>query len=323
MSANILPAVRIRQQLSDYVAMARPGHWAKNIFMVPGMALALVLRGQPLTLETAGHLIAAVVIACLIASANYTINEWLDASFDRFHPLKRHRPSAVGNTLASLVMIQWLALAASGLLLAATLGRTFLLFSAGLLCMGIVYNVRPFRTKDRPYLDVLSEAINNPIRFMLGWAAVVGDVLPPSSILLAYWMGGAYLMAVKRYAEYRFIADPAAAGAYRRSFRYYDESSLLLSAVFYALSAAFFLGVFLIKYRIEFLLAMPFLAGLFVWYLRIGMQAESVAQSPEKLHHERAFMVYLGVVVLIIAGLFMVNMPWLNVLVDYHVLTAR
>ena len=101
-------------------------------------------------------------------------------------------------------MIQWLALAACGLLLAATLGRTFLLFSASLLCMGIIYNVRPFLCKDSPAISmVLSEAINNPLRFMLGWTAVVGDVLPPSSILLAYWMGGAYLMAVKRYADNR------------------------------------------------------------------------------------------------------------------------
>ncbi len=322
MIASTLSAVRCRQQPGDYLAMARPGHWAKNVFMVPGMALGLVLRGQPLTMETIGHLAVAVVATCLIASANYTINEWLDASFDRFHPLKRHRPSAAGNTLASLVMVQWMVLATIGLLLATALGKTFLLFSVVLLCMGIVYNVRPLRTKDRPYLDVLSEAVNNPLRFMLGWAAVVGDVLPPSSILLAYWMGGAYLMAVKRYAEYRFIADPVIAGAYRRSFRYYDETSLLLSAMFYALSAAFFLGVFLIKYRIEFLLAMPFLAGLFVWYMRIGMQAESVAQSPEKLHHERGFMAYLFAVVLIIAGLFTVNMPWLAVLVDYHVLNG-
>jgi 4-hydroxybenzoate polyprenyltransferase len=217
-------------------------------------------------------------------------------------------------------MLQWLLLALLGLTLATMLGNLFLLCSLTLLGMGIVYNVEPLRTKDRPYLDVLSEAVNNPLRFMLGWAAVVGHVLPPSSILLAYWMGGAYLMAVKRYAEYRYIGNPAIAESYRRSFRFYTENSLLLSAVFYALSAAFFLGVFLIKYRIEFLLAMPFLAGLFVWYLHIGMQAESVAQAPERLYRERTFLTYVSAVCLLIAYLFVHDIPWLAILVEYHAL---
>ena len=28
--------------------------------------------------------------------------------------------------------------------------------------MGVVYNVPPLRTKEWPYLDVLSESVNNP-----------------------------------------------------------------------------------------------------------------------------------------------------------------
>src|SRR5690606_6353933 len=103
-----------------------------------------------------------------------------------------------------------------------------------LLLMGILYNVQPFRTKDKPYLDVLSESFNNPLRLLLGWSILVHDGLPPSSILLAFWMGGAFLMAVKRYSEYRFIDDPARAGLYRNSFRYYSERTLLLSSFFYA-----------------------------------------------------------------------------------------
>ena len=53
---------------------------------------------------------------------------------------------------------------------------------------GLVYNVSPIRTKEKVYLDVLSEAVNNPIRLTLGWAMVDSTTLPPSSLLLAYWM---------------------------------------------------------------------------------------------------------------------------------------
>ena len=310
---------RGRTALADLVAIARPDHWFKNVFMLPGAALALVLTDDAVAPELV-YLLLGVVSTCLIASANYTINEWLDAEFDRHHPVKRFRPSAAGRVSATTVYIQWAVLAFVGLTIAAALSTHFLLFSGLLLAMGLVYNVKPLRTKDRQYLDVLSESINNPLRFLLGWSAIIGDVLPPSSILLAYWMGGAYLMAIKRYAEYRFIGSAELAGQYRRSFRYYTEESLLASAFFYALCSAFFLGVFLIKYRIEFLLSMPFLAFLFTWYLVIGMRAQSPAQNPEKLYRERPFLLYVAALGCLVVLLFFVHLPWLNVLVENHVL---
>jgi len=306
-------------RIADYVAIARPDHWFKNIFMLPGAALAFVLTGS-IPAAAVGALLLGIVSTCLIASANYTINEWLDAPFDRHHPVKRHRPSAAGRIDVRLVWLQWIVLAGAGLGLGALISAHFLLFSAVLLAMGVVYNVAPLRTKDRHYLDVLSESINNPLRLLLGWSAVVGDVLPPSSIVLAYWMGGAYLMAIKRYAEYRFIADPVRAGLYRRSFKFYTEESLLVSAFFYAISCAFFLGVFLVKYRIEFLLCMPFLALLFAWYLIIGMRTQSAAQHPEKLYQERSFMLYVGALCVLITALFFIDLPWLSFLVENHTL---
>ena len=66
--------------------------------------------------------------------------------------------------------------------------------------------------------------------------------------------------------------DPQQAALYRRSFASYSEQSLLLSVFFYAICAAFFIGIFLIKYRIEFVLTFPLFAVLFTWYLWIGLQ---------------------------------------------------
>jgi 4-hydroxybenzoate polyprenyltransferase len=308
--------------LADLVAIARPDHWFKNVFMLPGGALALVLANDPLPREI-GALLLALVSTCLIASANYTINEWLDAEFDRHHPIKKFRPSAAGRITATMAYAQWLVLATVGMSIGATISTSFIVFSGILLAMGLVYNVQPLRTKDRQYLDVLSESINNVLRFLLGWSAVNSDVLPPSSILLAYWMGGAYLMAIKRYAEYRFINSSEQAGLYRRSFKYYTEESLLASSFFYAICSAFFLGVFLIKYRIEFLLSIPFLALLFTWYLVIGMRSQSPAQSPEKLYREKPFVLYVAALGCLIVVLFFVHLPWLNVLVQNHALQGR
>ncbi|HQT76723.1 MAG TPA: UbiA prenyltransferase family protein [Rhodopila sp.] len=297
--------------LRDYIRIARPDHWVKNIFMIPGAALAFVLVHRTASVSP-GNLLLAVVSLCLVASANYTINEYLDAPFDRFHPLKRHRPGAEGRLDVRLVMAQYAALSVVGLGLAAAINPAFLVTSAWLLAMGVIYNVQPLRTKDRQYLDVLSESVNNPIRFLLGWFAITGAIIPPGSVLLAYWMGGAFLMGTKRYSEYRRIGDPQQAGLYRRSFQHYTEQSLLLSSFFYALCSAFLIGVFLIKYKIELLLSFPFFAVLFTWYLAIALKGDSAAQAPEKLYRERAFMAFAALTFAAVVALFFTNLPALN-----------
>lgn len=296
---------------NPYLRIARLDHWPKNVFMVPGLVLAALLAevavydfivAAPLALLSTG----------LIASANYVINEWLDADFDRHHPVKSTRPSVSGSVKGPYVLLEYLLLIAAGLALASLLTPEFVLLSVALLAMGVIYNVRPLRLKDRVYLDVLAESLNNPLRLLLGWTALVSGSVLPSSVLLAYWMGGAFLMAVKRYAEYRSIADPQRAGRYRRSFQFYSERTLLLSAFFYALTSTFFLGIFLIKYRIELLLTFPLIAALFVWYLEIAMRPHSPTRDPEQFYRQRGFMLYIAVLSLVVMLTLFVDIPWLQ-----------
>lgn len=109
----------------------------------------------------------------------------------------------------------------------------------------------------------------------------------PSSLVLGYWMCGAYLMAIKRYAEYRMIGDKETAGKYRKSFKYYYEKTLMISSFFYAMFAVFLIGVFLTKYRIEMILFMPFLCFLFCYYFMLSYESDSAVQKPEKLFKEK------------------------------------
>ena len=269
--------------LGDYLKLTRPDHWFKNIFMVPGMVFAFLYFNIKADYILVFHVIVGFLSTCLIASANYVINEWLDAEFDRHHPVKKDRPSVVKNLEQRWVFVMYIALIVSGLGLALIISPYFFFTEFSLLFMGFLYNVKPFRTKERPYIDVLSESINNPIRFILGWYICVQAMFPPSSILIAYWMGGAFLMGCKRLAEYRFIGNPETAAKYRRSFAYYTEKSLLISVFFYALTSTFFLGIFLIKHRIELLITFPFFALLFSWYMNITLRNNSTAQKPEKL----------------------------------------
>ncbi len=190
----------------DYVALARPDHWVKHILIVPGMVLASMFRPERLPDQLA-DIAVGLLSAAAIASANYVLNEWLDRSFDAHNPRKASRPAVQKRLSVGVVSAEYVALAVGGLVLAAALSPLFLLVSAVFLLSGLLYNVPPIRTKDVAFLDVFSESVNSPIRLTLGWAMVSSTTIPPSSLLLAYWMGGGFLMALKRLAEYRAARD--------------------------------------------------------------------------------------------------------------------
>jgi decaprenyl-phosphate phosphoribosyltransferase len=303
--------------IRDYVAIARPDHWCKNAFMVLGVLLAYFYKPGLIGWTSLGLILWAVLATCLIASSNYVLNEVLDAPTDREHPIKRQRPVAAGRIRIAIAYAEWLLLGFVGLAMAAAVNQPFFWSALLLLAMGLVYNVRPARSKDYPYVDVLTESINNPIRLLLGWFAVTAAEIPPVSLLIAYWMVGAFFMATKRFSEFRSIGDPAVAGAYRRSFRWYDERKLLVSMFFYTTCFGLFLGVFIIRYHLELILSVPLIAGFVCYYLSIAYKDDSAAQNPERLYRERGLMLYLAICMVAFAGLMFVHIPvlyeWFNV----------
>src|SRR3954468_19072926 len=192
---HALPAAGV----AEYVAIARPDHWIKHVLIIPGIAFAMIMsQTGPIDVATlAERLVACLLVAMALSSANYTINEWLDAPFDAMHPTKRARPAVQTVMSPTIVFAQYIILTSLGVLAAETLGGSFTFVAIVFAIFGVIYNVRPIRAKDRAFVDVIVESHNNPLRFLFGWFAVSPDVAPPVSILLAYWFGGAFLMAAK------------------------------------------------------------------------------------------------------------------------------
>jgi 4-hydroxybenzoate polyprenyltransferase len=299
--------------VADYLKIARFDHWVKQLFIFPGSIFSyFVIGGVALDKSLFFRLVTGFIATCFIASANYIINEWLDAEFDKFHPIKKFRPLVSRSLKPTFIIAEYLAFSVAGLFFAYITSLQVFIVELALFIMGILYNVRPVRTKEIPFVDVISESLNNALRLLIGWFIVTSQFIPPISIVLGYWMGGAFLMVSKRFAEYRMIKDKTQAVAYRKSFKYYNEKRLLISAFFYALLSVFFCGIFMIKYRIELLIAIPFLCGLFCVYLNICYKPDSSAQKPEKLFREKGLMLYITFFMVIIIFLMSVPIPSLQ-----------
>jgi len=303
-------------KLMPYIQIARPDHWFKNIFVLPGIVLVYFFERLPLDFQFAVNVATGLVCACLVASSNYVLNEILDSAKDKFHPEKQFRPIPSGQVKLPLAWLEWVLLAVAGLGLAFHLNWRFGAMAALLWIAGCCYNIPPVRTKDMAYADVISESFNNPLRMAMGWYSTGFTELPPVSILLAYWMFGAFLMAMKRFAEYRRIADPARAGQYRKSFAYYNEERLIESLFFYGALFGMFSGVFIARYHVELVLATPLVAFLIAYYMHLGFKPDSVVQKPEYLYHERKLVLLSVLAFLACAFLLMTEIPGFQSLIE-------
>ncbi|MBU0517124.1 MAG: UbiA prenyltransferase family protein [Proteobacteria bacterium] len=305
-------ARRPRATLRGHFQICRVDHWIKNVFVLPGIVVALSVQTIKVSPWLPLHIVIGLLATGLVASSNYVLNEILDAPYDRLHPTKHLRPVPSGRVNIPLAYVQWLALMVAGLGLGLLISVPLTVTLAGLWIMGPIYNVPPLRSKDLAYVDVLSESINNPLRMLAGWYIVASTQFPPASLLMAYWMIGCYFMGLKRFAEFRIINDAARAAAYRKSFAHYTEARLLSSISFYGSAAMLFFGIFLMRYRLELVLSFPLVALFMAVYMQLSFKRNSAVQAPENLWREPLLVATVGVCCALMVVLLFVDVPVLQ-----------
>jgi 4-hydroxybenzoate polyprenyltransferase len=234
----------------------------------------------------------------------------LDRDFDALHPVKHLRAAVKYSLNKHLVALQYGALGALGLLLLAQINLETLLAGSSLIVMGIFYNVKPIRLKDRRGLDVISESVNNPLRLAIGWYATNPFHSVPVSLLISFMGAGIFLMALKRYTEKQILGLDA--GKYRPSLESWSSTNLLA----YALSGGFygttFLGIFLMKWKPEYLLVLPVIINLFTAYFRIGFSLNQVSFMPEKIYRSRQLIFRVIIVITLSFLLSFIQIPLLH-----------
>lgn len=156
-----------RSKLAAVVALIRPTHWVKNVFVLAPLMFAKKLDN--------GHAVVSVLAAtaafCLVSSAVYVFNDWRDRTDDAEHPRKRTRPLASGELGGrdALIVGSGCLLLGAGAGAAATLPAGFWLVIGVYVAINVAYSVR---LRHVSLVDVMIIAAGFVLRVLAGTTAI-------------------------------------------------------------------------------------------------------------------------------------------------------
>ncbi len=196
------------------IKLLRPHQWLKNGFVLVGLLFGHAWHDNGTVLQA----LAAFAAFCLLSSAVYVFNDFLDREADRLHPVKNKRPLASGaiSTKAALALMAvclcgglWLAFATSHA------PWVFVLY----VLINVAYTLR---LKHVVVLDVFLIASGFMLRLLAGTVGI--GIAPSHWLLLCGLMLTLFLGFAKRRAE--LVALPDDSVGHRAVLEHYSEALL-------------------------------------------------------------------------------------------------
>ncbi len=255
------------------IALLRPWQWYKNIVVF----IALFFTAQIFNLNELWLTMLGFASLCLVSSANYIINDIIDAKEDRRHPEKRNRPVASGNIKTWQAMIIAAVLLALSLLSAVALSTGFFLAVLSIFIITLIYSLW---LKDEPFADVILIGVNFVLRAVSG-AFIINVEISPWLIICAFFLA-LFMGFGKRRADIAFLGKDAAKS--RKVYRHYtlQQLDLLIASVMATLIIAFAFYTFL-KGTNHLIVSLPFVVyGLYRYQFLISSGSEK-ARHPEMM----------------------------------------
>ncbi len=183
-----------------YLALLRPQQWYKNLLVF----LAIIFSGNLLNLTAIAQSLLAFVSFCVLSSATYVINDYVDRHKDRLHPEKWNRPIASGavSRIEALVIVIILTLIGFGIGL--LLPGQFIYAALGYFVLSQLYTAW---LKHEAFADILTISVNFVIRAVAGAFAISVWVSP--WLILGIFFLALFLMFGKRTSELVLLKEKA------------------------------------------------------------------------------------------------------------------
>lgn len=159
--------------LYQYIALLRPAHYIKNLYIfLPIFFSGQLLNRHDLTLTT-----IAFAAFCLAASAIYILNDIIDVDLDRQHVVKRNRPIAAGMVKPSVAYFLTFILMAASAWVASLVSLSIVLIIGAYCIVNIFYSLK---LKNIAIVDVSIISIGFVLRTFAGGMA--------TNIVLSKWL---------------------------------------------------------------------------------------------------------------------------------------
>ena len=186
----------------------RPMQWVKNVLVFLPFVFAVDIAWSTDDLEPVPELLFKLVLVtlafCALSSAIYLLNDVMDRSEDRLHPVKRNRPIASGRVSVPVAAAVMVLLAVAGLVVM-ILVEPLLGVAGGLYSViNIGYS---FGLKQVVLLDAFAVTSGYVIRAAAG--AVTIDVTPSPWLYVTAGAGALFIVLGRRFAEVRLAEGTA------------------------------------------------------------------------------------------------------------------
>lgn len=257
--------------LSDFFRIARPQQWYKNLLVfLPIIFVARLFEKELFVITVIGF-----IALCFISSANYIINDIIDAKKDRMHPERKTRPIASGSMPIWQAIILVILLATAAALLAIALSKQFFYSILLLFILTLLYSLW---LKHEIFADIIIIGINFVLRAISG--AFIIDVRISPWLIIGVFFFAIFLAIGKRHAELLFLGTNAA--MHRITLKQYTKelTSALMILTTSLLVMAYALYSFFSEHKNLFF-TMPFAMYAIFRYFQLIYSGSALARHPE------------------------------------------
>jgi 4-hydroxybenzoate polyprenyltransferase len=268
-------------RILEYLKLIRVHQWYKNLMIF----LPVFFVGEFLNMPIMGHAFIGFIALCLVSSANYIINDFIDIKRDKLHPEKKYRPLASGKvSIIEAIFIAVISLSAS-IIIALNQNVYFLIAVLTLFFLTLAYSIG---LKEEPILDVVLLSVNFIIRVVSG-ALLLNIFISPWLIVVPFFL--ALLLAVgKRGADIKLLKEEAK--VHKKVLQHYQEQTingimiisttcLIISYSLYAFSRTYLL-----------LLTLPFAIYTIFRYYMLANQGSEIARDPGKFYKDYRLVIF-------------------------------
>src|SRR3989304_6646936 len=166
------------KKLIDYILLARPWQYLKNLFIFAPVFFGIKLTETQLLLNS----VVAFILFCLVASSVYVINDLKDIEKDRQHPTKKNRPLAAGRINKGEAVIFAVILLLISLPASFIFNQQLALVLSSYFLLNLAYSLK---FKHIAIVDVIIISVGFVMRIFAG-SAVTGITLSMWVILMTF-----------------------------------------------------------------------------------------------------------------------------------------